>query len=116
MNKLARYAFLTLLGLSVGIATGCGKKSASVSDEPAEVDIAKKLPGASEVLAAIEKKDYDRAVAAMLKLGGTVANEEQQVQYMALSRQVREKLAEAAPNDPKAAEALAALRTMTLGR
>jgi hypothetical protein len=113
MNGLTRCRLVILIGLAVSIGTSCGRK-ATVDSEAAAV--ASKLPGASEVMAALEKKDYDGAVAALLKAGRTVANEEQQVQYMTLSRQVREKLSEAAPNDPKAAEALAALRTMTLGR
>src|SRR3989442_10408619 len=111
MNKLTRYMALILIGLSSVLGTGCGKKTAAT---PEAVDGAPKLPGADDVMAAIEKKDYDGAVAALLKVGRTVANEEQQMQYMALSRRAREKLSEAATTDPKAAEALTNLRPMTM--
>jgi hypothetical protein len=113
MLKFARCALLMLIGLSAGFGPGCSKKTTA---DPAAVAAAAKLPGGGDVIAALEKKDYDGAVAALLKAGRTVNTEDQQVQYMSLSRQVREKLSEAAPNDPKAAEALTTLRTMTMGR
>jgi len=68
------------------------------------------------VMAAIEKKDYDGAMAGLLKIKQTVTTEEQQMQYMVLCREARDKLNEAAATDAKAAEAVDALRAMTRGR
>jgi len=124
MNKLTGHSFplprrsslvavLILIGLSVGFATGCGKKSGAQSGQ---VTTAPKLSGSEEVMAALERKDYDAAMAALLRVKQAVSTEEQQVQFMVLSRQAKDKLLEAAPTDAKAAEALTALRGMTVGR
>ena len=112
MNKLTRHTVLILVGLFAVFSSGCGTKSAP----PPEAADATKLPGAAEVSAALEKKDYDGAMAGLLKLKQTIATEEQHVQFMLLSRTLSTKLSEAAPTDPKAAEALANLRVITTGR
>src|SRR5436190_2075231 len=98
MIKLSCFAALILTGLGAVLSAGCAKSTAP------SVEMDKiKLPGASEVMVAIEKKDYEAAVAALGKIS-------------LLSRQVTTKLLEAAPTDPKAAEAAQALRIMTMGR
>lgn len=75
-----------------------------------------KNPAAGEVMAAIDKKDYDGAVGAVMKARQAVTNDEQQRQFLILMHEARQKLMEAAATDPKAGEALAVLRAMTIGR
>jgi len=67
-------------------------------------------------MAAIDRKDYDGAVAALLRIRQAVSNAEQQVQFATLADEVRIKLLEAAPTQPKAAEALTVVRRITGGR
>ena len=112
MKKLIRGAVVALVGLCVGLGTGCGTKSTA---PPTTVN-ANKLPGSDAVMAALEKKNYDGAVAALMKVSQTVTNQEQQAELILLTREVKDKMLEAAPNDPKAAEALSALRGATMGR
>lgn len=112
MHKLSWYSALILMGVCIGFATGCKKNT---GPESAAVD-ASKLPGAGEVMAAIDKKDYDGAMAALMKVREGATNEEQNLQFIVLARQARNKLGEAAATDPKAAEAVSALRAMTAGR
>lgn len=80
------------------------------------IKAAESQPGAAEVMAAIQKKDFEGAVAALNKVREQVTTEEQNVQFMLLARQAREKIAEVAPNDPKAMEVVALLRGMVTGR
>ena len=80
------------------------------------IKAAESQPGAAEVMAAIQKKDFEGAVAALNKVRDQVTTEEQNVQFMLLARQAREKIAEVAPNDPKAMEIVALLRGMVTGR
>src|SRR5438094_899533 len=96
-----------------GAVVSCSTKNPPAS--ASVVDTAK-LPGAAEVKAALEKKDYDGALLAFLKARWTVAYEEQHVQFVALSGELRNKLAEAAPTDPKAAEALKTFSMIVMGR
>jgi hypothetical protein len=51
-----------------------------------------------------------------MKVRESVSTEEQQTQFTLLTRQVRSKISEAAPTDPKAAEAAMALGKITSGR
>ena len=114
LSKFTSYVTLIVLGLSVGVVASCKKKAGT--EPAATAAAAAQLPGASEVLASLEKKEYAEAVAALMKLNETITTEEQKVQYMVLTRQVKDKLIEAAPTDPKAAEALSTLRVATMGR
>jgi len=100
-----------LLGLILG--TGCKKKSV-VSTETAQSY--QQLPDATNVLAALNQKNYEEAVSGLVKLKDSVATEEQQNEYAILSREVKDKLLDASPTDPKAQEALQAFRLMTMGR
>ena len=123
MKTLSWYAVLSVIGLSFGFGTGCGKKtsarSASASDaaaKPAAAETKPQLTGADEVRAALEKKDYEGAMAALLRVRQSVATSDQDVQYLALAHEVKNKLLEASTSDPKATEALSALRAMTIRR
>ena len=80
------------------------------------VDATPKLPGTDEVRVALEKKDYDGAIGALLRVRQTVTSKEQELQYMTLAQEVKNKLLEGYGSDPKAAEALMALRAATAGR
>jgi hypothetical protein len=120
------------LALVAGLSVGCGKKtdptessasqpasadpkSTAKSAEPATVSTAK-ISGAQEVMAALDKKDYDGAIAALLRIRQSVSTAEQQVQFATLADEVRIKLLDASPTQPKAAEALTVLRRITGGR
>src|SRR5438034_3996130 len=64
MTKLTRCILVILTGSFFGLGSGCGTKSTA----PTVIVDAKTLPGADEVTAALEKKDYDGAMAALLKV------------------------------------------------
>jgi hypothetical protein len=124
MNKLRWLSSLVLVAGLGGLAVSCGKKAettqspASAAEQPAASTpkSAAKLSGAEEIMAAIDRKDYDGAVAALLRIRQAVSNAEQQVQFATLADEVRIKLLEAAPTQPKAAEALTVVRRITGGR
>jgi len=111
MNHLARCIGLILIGFCIGLSTGC--KKSSVAESTA---VESNLPEAAAIIAAIDKKDYDGAMTGLIQAREGITNEEQQVQFMVLSRQVQFKLNEVAARDPKANEALMSLRAMTMGR
>ena len=116
MNRLPRcLVALLLVGLSVGLLAGC-KKTPQATAESEIAGALAKLPGAAEVKAAVDKKDYEGAMAALLKVKATIATGEQQLQFMALNHWFKGKLIDAAPTDPKAGEALSTLRSMSVGR
>ena len=105
---------LLLIGLSRGaLFCGCKKQDAAVSDAAAAYQ---QIPESKEILAALEQKNYELAVSTLLKAKDTVTTEDQQSAYGALSMEVKNKLIDAAPSDPKASDALGALRFATLGR
>jgi len=109
MKVVTRYASLVALVLLPCLGIGCKKPVA----DPAVVEGASKLPGAAEAMAAIDKKDYEGAVAALAKIREGVTTEEQNREFTVLAWQARSKMTEAAATDPKAAEAMNALRAMT---
>ncbi|MEO8428809.1 MAG: hypothetical protein ABI651_17050 [Verrucomicrobiota bacterium] len=112
MKKLSWHTVLTMIGLCVGFGTGCGKKSGV---DPTVIEGASKLPGAADVMAAIDKQEYDGAMAALMKVKQTVTTDEQNMQFMVLARQARDKMSEAAVTNAQAAEAVTTLRGMTTG-
>ena len=115
MMLLTRFLSLGLIGVALCLSTGCRKTPQATADAEIVGALAK-VPGAADVKAAIEKKDYDAALANLFKAKTSVATEEQQVQFMALNHWVKGKLMDAAPTDPKAAEALNALRATSVSR
>lgn len=74
------------------------------------------LPEATNILAALNQKDYPAAVASLASLKGSIASQEQQLEYRSLAGQVRDQVVVAADGDPKAAEALQALNILFSGR
>lgn len=104
---------IILAGLVASGPVGCRKPPA---EDPQAVKAAESLPGANEVMAAVAKKDFDGVLAALGKVREQVSTDEQNVQFMLLAYKAREKIAEIAPDDPKAMEVVAALRGLTTGR
>ena len=135
-NRRNKRTSLTRLGLLVllaaGLVAGCGKKAATSSpdttgssaQQPADpaskstptATAPAKLSGSQEVMAAIDRKDYDGAIAALLRIRQSAVSAEQQVQFANIADEAKLKLIEAAPTQPKAAEALGVLRRITGGR
>jgi uncharacterized UBP type Zn finger protein len=115
MNKqITRRAALATMGMACGLfLAGCSKKARLAVDlnNPYQ-----HLPGATNILASVDQKNYDEAVAALVKLREFASTEEQLSEYALLSRTVKDKLLEAATTDEKASSALQALRVMTTGR
>ena len=130
MKKLGWLSALTSIALVGGFGAGCGKKAdpskadTSGPSEPQPTATAPKstsattvkLSGSQEVMAAIDRKDYDGAIAVLLRIRQSVTTAEQQVQFANIADEARIKLLEAAPTQPKAGEALAVLRKITGGR
>jgi hypothetical protein len=128
MNRFVSSNLLALMVVLCAFGAGCGKKSAAggaatesaAPDQPAAGAPAAastaKLTGGNDVLAAVDRKDYDGAIAAWIRVGQSVTTREQQVQYTTLSDELRIKLLEAGPSDPKVAEALTTFRRITGGR
>lgn len=134
MNKLTWRVLFIAIAFLAGPGAGCGKKAettetttppsastgetAAKSSAPAEAGSvsASNLPGAKEVMAALDKKDYDTAIAGVLNAKVTATSREQQLQFATLADEVKIKLLEAAPSEPKASAALADLRRITGGR
>ena len=92
--------------MAIGFGTGCKKSG----DDPKVVEAASKLPGAADVRAAIDKKDYDGAVAALVKVQQALTTEDQNVQFRVLAWQARQKMNEAAVTNAQAADAVNAVR------
>jgi hypothetical protein len=103
------------------LAGGCGKKS-SATPGAAEAKRAAEAPPKApegplaEAVAAIDRKDYDAAIAVWVRGKASAVTDEQKLQFMVLSSEIKGKLIDAAATEPKAAEALANLRAMSAGR
>jgi folylpolyglutamate synthase/dihydropteroate synthase len=110
---MTKLAIALLASLAVCSFSGCRKPPA---EDTNVIKAAESQPGAAEVMAAVNKKDFDGVLAALNKVQEKVTTDEQNVQFLLLARQAREKISEIAPNDPKAMEVVAALRSMVTGR
>ena len=112
MRIILRSLCSVVAGLSLTLGVACNR--GPVVDK-AVLEGASKLPGAADVMAAIDKKDYEGSLAALMKVKESVTTEEQEVQFKVLARQARDKITETAGADPKAAEVVTALRAVTTG-
>ena len=65
--------------------------------------------------AAVEKKDFEGVLTAISKVRDQVTNDEQNIQFLLLARQTRDRITELAPDDPKAMEVVATLRALSTG-
>lgn len=122
-SRLKEYArpslsFALAAGFSLGVLfCGCkGSKEPKIGAPGPAVEAAQKLPDGTNVLAALDQKDYEGAVAALAKIQPTANQGELAPSFLTLKLYVKNRLRELAPTDPKAAEALNAIRLMTEGR
>lgn len=67
-------------------------------------------------MSSLDQKDYEGAVATLAKIQQSVENDEQRSAVAIIRAHVRDKLTEASATDPKATEALNAVRMLTIGR
>jgi hypothetical protein len=110
---------LALVGVCLGLCFGAGckgKSEATAGSQSPAVLAAQKLPEGTNVLAALDQKDYEGAVGALAKLQQSSSEGELAGDYLTLKLYVKNKLIELSATDAKAAEALNALRLLTQGR
>jgi hypothetical protein len=97
--------------------TGCKKSdeegAAPVAEEAAQA--APPLEGGADVLAALQRKDYQAAVSALASAKAR-ATPEQMMEYRELRGQVQEVLVQEMGRSPAAAEAYKVLRIVETGR
>lgn len=106
-----------LVGLALTLACGCKEKiQGTVAEETPAMEAAQKLPEGTNVLAALQNKDYENAVAGLVKMQEAVGHGDLAAPFLTLKMYVKSQLIDLAPADPKAAEALSGLRMLTQGR
>lgn len=110
MIQLVRFAALVFLGLTLGSSVGCKKSGV----DPAMAEAVAKLPGAADVWVALDKHNYDAAMAAILKVQQATPPE-QADELRSLMIKARQKFFDASETNASAAEGLRALRAMTVG-
>jgi hypothetical protein len=114
-NALVPYLASVVAGVGlVFFSAGCKKSQAPADADQIEASL--KLPGATNVMAALDRKDYEAALGNLLKIREGVASEQELMDYMLLSRLAKDRLMDAATTNAQAAEALNVLRSMTTGR
>jgi hypothetical protein len=110
---------LVVAGCALGLAVvvGCkAKVDTAAQANPEALQAAQQLPEGTNALAALERNDYENAMKALVAIKQEVTNPEQEAALAILKQHFKSKLMDAAPTDPKAAEALNTLRFMTQGR
>lgn len=118
MKKHAFHIGWVAVSLAVALVSGCkgGDEQPVMSgDTAAAMVAAQNLPEGGAVMTALEQKDYPAAVAGLNKIQSSVTLENQD-QFIILKQYVKGQLIDASATDPKAQEALDALRFMTSGR
>ena len=116
MRSFAQSCAAVLAGFSLVLGVACKEKTPEDSAATEIVAIIAQLPEAATVKAALDKKDYDGVMAAVLKIQPTMTTEEQKIQFMSLTSWLKQQLLDVQPPDPKAAEALNTLRAMNATR
>ena len=127
MNNPSNPAFLALLASVLLISTGCSKSSegevVDASGNAAAPAVPEKAdPGANQAITtaqtAIEKNDYDAAIAALMaaRQADASMSEEQKLAYRQSVRDFSTKLLEQSQNDPKAKEAYQNFGRLMKGR
>lgn len=121
MKQLLRTAVAAAIIAAAAFGVGCKKQAPE--EEVAQPEAAPQgslsastLPGANDVIAAVDKKDYGGAIQRISGMRQGVSNQQQMEQFTILVDEVKMRLLDEAPNDPQAAGALAALRRITGGR
>jgi hypothetical protein len=116
VGRLERWAILAVVAMSVALTCGCNSKSTSAQPEAAVLQAAQALPDGTNVLALLDQKDYEGTIAGLAKIKEGVTEGESRSRYLLLKQFVVNKLQEAALSDPKATEALNAVRLISSGR
>lgn len=114
MKPTQRFLLLLCAGLCFGSPLAGCSRSPKPATETEVTQAAQKLPEGNAVLAALEKKDYEAAVAGLVKLQQE-STPEQQPDLVTLRQHVKNKLLDVSATDPKAAEALNTIRFMATG-
>lgn len=116
------FQVILIAGLAAGTLVGCKKKEAKTgaaageaAPEASAAKPASKLPGEDALREAMAKKDYQRAVASVLSIRGSIT-QEQWPEWQALYGEVRDFLVLDAGANPKAMEAMNALQAVVRGR
>jgi hypothetical protein len=114
---MAKSFCLAVLSLALVFSCACKKSGAgSASSVQSEaMQAAQLLPDGTNVLAAIDRKEWETAVSTLGKMQPSLTPELESP-FMTLKQHVRGVLIDASTTDPKAQEALTALRMMTQGR
>lgn len=127
MKNLTRYAFAALLTSAFLVSTGCSKSGdgevVDANGKAAAPAVPEKAdPAANQAIstaqAAIEKNDYDAAIAALMaaRQADASMSEEQKLAYRQSVRDFSTKLLEQSQNDPKAREAYQNFGRLMKGR
>ena len=116
VNNIRSFLGAAAVFLAVALLPGCNKNVGTLvtADAPA-LEAAQKLPDGTNVLAALDKKDYEGAVAILARVQASITGD-QAADFTFLKQHVKGKLAAASETDPKAAEALNSVRAMTIQR
>ena len=92
-----------------------GEAAAPVAAAAPEAPGIETMPGENAVRGALAAKNYESAVSQLVAMKRGLPNE-MWPNYQAFYGEVRNALADAAETDPKAAQSLAIMRSMTAGR
>ena len=121
VNKLSAAGLAACLIL--GLGSGCGKKEEAGAEAPAAAAAGEAgsvsqsgIPGANEALTLIDKGDFQGGMASIIRIKQATPPGEAQAKFAILADEARIRFLDAAPTNPKAAEALQALRQITAGR
>ena len=106
-----RFCFVVAVVTLLTSAVGCKKSGPESPGQSASTP----LRGAAEVTAALQRKDYPAAVAALAQAKAGMASD-QRLEYNELMGKVRGELAKAASTDESAKRAFDALRQIESGR
>jgi hypothetical protein len=111
-----RTLYLILAAALITLGAACKPKAVSQSGLSPELSQAiVQIPDGTNVLAALDQKDYDNALAGLVRIQQS-ADETQQAALVTLRQHVRGVVLEASQTDPKAMDALTAIRAMMAGR
>jgi hypothetical protein len=115
MSKSNRCIAAILVGFCLSLGSGCKPKAEQAVPGTA-IEAAQKLPEGTNILAALDRKDYEAVVSGLTKLQQSVSGEEPEAYLLTLKHHVKQKLFDTSDTDPKAAEALQAMRALDSGR
>ena len=115
-NRLLSWGAQFAVAAALAVAgPGCTRERPETPDAQ-QMEAILKVPGASNVFAALDQKDYEAAIAVWAKINQSPSAQAQATEIALLTREMRLRLVEASATDPKAAEALDAFRAATGGR